>query len=264
MKKIILTSILGLALLVGCQKQTKKESPVSETKVEKIATTFSEKIEVAHKKDLFLSKEAIQFDAIIEFGGNVIFDANITVSTTSDLAKITYTNGDEIYVNKENTFVSPSLKDNPGVRFHAYTWSYFFLFPYKLNDSGTKWDFNYKTAETENIFDTAKLSFEANTGDAPDDWYVVYANKETNVLEQAAYIVSLGKTKEAAEADPHAIKYLNYKMIDGVPVSTNWDFYGWNNNDGITTKIGNAKLTNIKFVEGFRNNFKTPENYIKK
>ena len=264
MKKIILTSLLGLTLLISCQKQTKKEVPVTENNVEKIATTFSEKIEVAHKKDLFLSKEAVQFDALIEFGGNIILDAKITITTTSDLAKITYKNGDEIFVNKENIFVSPSLKDNPGVRFHAYTWGYFFLFPYKLNDGGTKWDFNYKTAETIKTYNTAKLSFEANTGDAPDDWYVVYANKETSVLEQAAYIVSLGKTKEAAEKDPHAIKYETYKMVDEIPFATNWGYYGWSLEKGLTDKIGNAKITNIKFVKGFRDNFSIPENYIKK
>jgi hypothetical protein len=263
MKKIVTSVILGIILFTSCQKQTKKEVVSKETEKEKIATTFSEKIEIAHKKADFLTHEAIQFDAEIEFGGNVIFDANITISTTSDLAQIRYKNGDEIYVNKENVFVSPSLKDNKGVRFHAYTWGYFFLYPYKLNDNGTKWS-DFTPKDSKNNFNTAKLSFEANIGDAPDDWYVVYANKTTNILDHVAYIVTLGKTKEQAEADPHAIKYLDFKEIDGVPFATNWDFYEWKVDTDITNKIGNAKITNIQFVKDFKNNFTIPENYIAK
>ena len=264
MKKTIITLFASLLLIVSCKKTPEATKQVEAKPQPVVEKTFSQKIEVAHKKAAFLAKEAVQFNAVIEFGGNEIFNATITVSTSSDIAKITYKNGDEIYVNKENIFVSPSLKDNPGVRFHAYTWSYFFLFPYKLNDEGTKWDNNFKTKETTNNFDVARLTFEANTGDAPDDWYVVYANKETHLLEDVAYIVTLGKTKETAEADPHAIKYEDYKMIDGIPFATNWGYYGWNIEKGLSDKIGNAKITNIHFVEGFRKDFSIPENYIKK
>ncbi|WP_405606217.1 hypothetical protein [Polaribacter sp. Asnod1-A03] len=264
MKKILITAISAIVLLVSCQKTAKKEINVEEVKTEKVTPTFSQNIEIAHKKDSFLKHEAIQYNAVIEFGGNEIFNATVTVSTTSDLAKITYKNGDEIYVDKEKTFVSPSLKDNPGVRFHAYTWNYFFLFPYKLNDDGTKWNDDFKTKETTQAYNTAKLSFKANVGDAPDDWYIVYTDKETNLLNHAAYIVSLGKTVEAAEADPHAIKYIDYKEIDGIPFATNWEFYGWSLEEGLTTKIGSAILTDVKFVDGFRDIFKIPENYIAK
>jgi hypothetical protein len=261
MKKTIITLFASLLLVVSCKKAPETTKQIEEKPVEK---TFSQKIEIAHKKEAFLSKEAIQFDAAIEFGGNEIFNATITISTTSDLSKITYKNGDEIYVNKENIFVSPSLKDNKGVRFHAYTWGYFFLFPYKLSDEGTKWNYSFKTQETKNDFDVAKLTFGANIGDAPDDWYIVYSNKETHLLEHAAYIVTAGKTKEAAEADPHAIKYEDYKMIDGIPFATNWGYYGWSLEKGLSDKIGSAKITNINFVEGFRKDFSVPKNYIKK
>ncbi|SDS02179.1 hypothetical protein SAMN05216503_1719 [Polaribacter sp. KT25b] len=264
MKKTFTITLLGILLFVSCQKQVKKEVVTNETEKKVLITNFTEKIEIAHKKAEFLKHEAIQFDAFIEFGGNEIFNANVTISTNSDIAKITYKNGDEIYVNKENIFVSPSLKDNKGVRFHAYTWGYFFLYPYKLSDKGTKWNYDFKTKETTNNFDVAKLTFEANIGDAPDDWYIVYTNKNTHLLEHVAYIVTAGKTKEAAEKDPHAIKYEDYKMIEEIPFATNWGYYGWNIESGLSDKIGNAKITNIHFVEGFRKDFSIPENYIKK
>ncbi|OAD46229.1 hypothetical protein [Polaribacter atrinae] len=264
MKKTIITLFASLLLIVSCNKAPEKAKQIEEKPEPVVEKTFSQKIETAHKKAAFLTNEAVQFDAAIEFGGNEIFNATITVSTTSDIARITYKNGDEIFVNKENIFVSPSLDKNPGVRFHAYTWSYFFLFPYKLNDNGTKWNDDFKTNETTNTFDVAKLTFGANIGDTPDDWYIVYADKKSHLLEHAAYIVTSGKTKEAAEADPHAIKYEDYKMIDEIPFATNWGYYGWNIETGLSDKIGSAKITNIQFVEGFRKSFAIPENYIKK
>ncbi|PQJ72824.1 hypothetical protein [Polaribacter butkevichii] len=264
MKKTIITLFASLLLIVSCKKAPEATKKIEEKSKVVVEKTFSQKIETTHNKDAFLKNEAVQFDAAIEFGGNEIFNATITVSTTSDIARITYKNGDEIFVNKENIFVSPSLDKNPGVRFHAYTWSYFFLFPYKLNDNGTKWNDDFKTNETTNTFDVAKLTFGANIGDAPDDWYIVYADKKSHLLEHAAYIVTSGKTKEAAEADPHAIKYEDYKTIDGIPFATNWGYYGWNIETGLSDKIGSAKITNIHFVEGFRKSFAIPENYIKK
>jgi hypothetical protein len=37
---------------------------------------------------------------------------------------------------------------------------------------------------------TEKLTFKSGTGDAPDDWYVVYADKKTNLLEKHRYAQS--------------------------------------------------------------------------
>jgi len=176
------------------------------------------------------------------------------------MLKIVFKNGNEIFVNKEKVFVSDKLKENKGVRFHAYTWTYFFLYPYKLNDNGTIWNDNFKTTEV-NAFNTAKLTFEANIGDAPDDWYVNYTNKATNQLDHVAYIVTANSTVEKAEEDPHAIKYTDYNDVNGIPFATDWGFYEWNSKDDLTDKIGSAKITNIQFVKDFRSNFKIPDNY---
>lgn len=263
MKKTFLFILATFVLVVGCQQKKDKTTTIT-VEDKKVVKTLAQKIEIAHQKDAFLKYEAISFDAAITFGGAEVFNANITITTSSDLAKITYNNGDEIYVNQQDVFVSPSLKDNPGVRFHAYTWSYFFLFPYKLNDKGTQWDYNFNTNETSTPFNTAKLSFEANIGDAPEDWYITYSDVNTNVLNHVAYIVTAGKTKEAAEADPHAIKYGQYQTINGIPFSTEWSFYEWNLKDGLTNKIGSGKISNIKFIDNFRSTNSIPKEYIKK
>jgi len=99
----------------------------------------------------------------------------------------------------------------------------------------------------EAIFYTAKLTFEKGTGDAPDDWYIVYKNPKTNVLEGAAYIVSFGKGVEEAEKEPHAIKFNDFTIVEGIPLATNWTFHLWTDVDGYGGQIGEVKLKNIKF-----------------
>jgi hypothetical protein len=59
-----------------------------------------------------------------------------------------------------------------------------FPFPHKLSDPGTIWnEYDNKEKDATNYL-TEKLTFKSGTGDAPDDWYVVYADKKTNLLEK--------------------------------------------------------------------------------
>ena len=95
-KKTLSITLVVFVLFTSCKNQLKKEVVKKETENVQIADTFPQIIEKAHKKTEFLAKEAIQFNAVITFGGNEIFNATITISTTSDLARITYKNGDEI------------------------------------------------------------------------------------------------------------------------------------------------------------------------
>jgi hypothetical protein len=48
-----------------------------------------------------------------------------------------------------------------------------------------------------------KINFASGTGDAPEDWYVVYADASTNLVQKYP-IVTLKANKEEAEKNPHA------------------------------------------------------------
>ena len=93
----------------------------------------------------------------------------------------------------------------------------------------------------------------AGTGDAPDDWYVLYVNGEDR-LTAMAYIVTYGKTKEQAEAEPHAIVYGDFADVpgpdggpSGVIVSTRWTFRDWSADRGVHGDVrGTATLTNLR------------------
>lgn len=252
-KTSLITILCTLLYLTSCQETHNKKTPVK-------VHPFVAPIEKAHHKKVFLQQDAIQFDIDLSFGGKKRLEGTITTSTNSNKGMIKLKSGEEIYVDKDNVFCSEGLKGAKKVRFDAYTWTYFFLFPTKLSDKGTKWT-DYTPKESADSFYTHQLSFEANTGDDPEDWYVVYADKETNLIHYAAYIVTANKTKEEAEKDPHAIKYTDYQSIEGIPIAHTWTFWGWRSEEGLTKQLGEGKISNVKFVKGFSEKFAIPDTY---
>jgi hypothetical protein len=248
MNKIFPTILFSILVFTGCKSNEEKES-------------FTEKIEKGHQKEKFLSKQAIQYDFKLEFGGQERMDAQFTILTNSSQGVIEYKNGAKIIFDKDRVFYSPNIPNEKGVRFDAFTWEYFFLFPYKLTDPGTKWNTYDNNEADQDKYLSQKLTFESGTGDAPDDWYVVYADKATNLIEKAAYIVTANGTREEAEKNPHAIQYLEYKQVDGIPIATKWVYWEWKEGEGLTNNIGNASLSNIKFVTVKEDTFKTDSSF---
>ncbi|WP_407557084.1 DUF6503 family protein [Winogradskyella sp. 4-2091] len=270
MSTILKSSLVCFLLLVistSCKEENKAtpelETPVIESVAEK-KLSATETIEEAYKKDNFLSHDAIEVDMVISFGGNVRLDAKMTYLTNSTKGKIELKDGSSIYYDGAKVFHSADLKNAKAARFDAYTWMYFLLFPNKLNDQGTIWS-DVESAELNNkTYNSQRLTFEANIGDAPDDWYIVYSDPKTNLIDYVAYIVTVNKSTEAAEADPHAIGYSNFKMIDDIPVAHNWEFYEWSSTNGLGKVIGDATIRSAKFVKTAPNAFDIPKGFIEK
>jgi hypothetical protein len=251
MKKIFI-GLASMLFFIACkEKEAKSAGFVSQT-------------EVAHNKNAFLEQEIITFDIESSFGPNKWVDATISLTTDSGKGKIVFKDSTEIIYNGSDVYYSPKIKDTASIRFTAYTIPYFFQLPYKLSDTGTIFsDYENLEKDKEDFF-TKKLSFKANIGDAPNDWYVLYTNKKTNLLQKTAYIVTANSSKTDAEKNPHAIEYLNYQKINGIPFATNWMFYSWKKNVGFKEQIGKATLTNIKFEKATPDFFSPKTNYLKK
>ena len=247
----LLSGLLLIALFASCSSTQEKNSPIAV-------------IESAHKKESFLQEEAIQFDLYLEFRGTERLNGTITLLTNSAKAMIELKDSTRIIVNQDRAFHSPDYKNPGSVRFAAYTWSYFFLFPYKLSDPGTHWD-KYGAETIEGVeYERQKLTFDAGTGDAPDDWYIAYPNPESHLIDISAYIVTAGSSVKEAEEDPHAIQYLDYELVDGIPLARRWVFWEWRENKGLTQELGLAKLSNFKFLDLPDDYFEVPSGYMEK
>ncbi len=249
MKKTIVLLVLT-CLIFSCQEEAKNSPETIHIKAKEAAAlplSFSEKVTAAHGGNVFSQKEALSFDIVLNFGGKERLRGEMTLSTDSRQGIIEYTDGTRLEWSDGEVKHDKDISES-SARFSAYTWSYFALMPYKLNDKGTIWtDYPNKVMGGKE-YDVKKLSFEDGVGDASEDWYVVYADKQNHLMSVAAYIVTAGGTVEEAEKDPHAIKYSDYVIIDGVPIATAWTFWGWTADDGLTDKLGEATITNPDFI----------------
>ncbi|MEO9533994.1 MAG: hypothetical protein ABJG68_03280 [Crocinitomicaceae bacterium] len=253
-------SLLSLAIsgiLMSCGSGQPTES-IEEDSSEKL--DYPSSIEKAHSKAEFLENESISFDFLLMFRGSVRIDGSMTLATNSSKG-ILFKGDDKIMYDGGQVFYSPSIEDSSKVRFDAYTWSYFFLFPYKLNDEGTVWKDYPKDSLNNELYEAQKLTFESGTGDAPDDWYITYAHPDSKLLHAAAYIVTYSKDKEKAEEDPHAIVYKDYKEVNGISIAHAWEFYGWRDSRGLTEQLGSATLSNFKFHKNGEVDYSVPQDF---
>ncbi len=278
MKQVLILFLA--AIIIGCSpnKKTEKGTGTETSDTSKkmpvepdggigdgglsIENVFIKSIEKAHKKTEFLKHKAISFNINILFGGKEHLDGKITMLTNASKIRIDKKDESKLIYNGEKVFLCPKEANDGGARFDMFTWTYFFGLPYKLDDPGTKWELKNPRPLEGIEHQTARLTFEKDTGDSPDDWYVVYSNNE-NVLKAAAYIVTFGSDGDTskAEADPHAIHYKDFKTVDGIPFATTWKFYGWTEEKGMTDKLlGEAIITDITFLDAEASLFETPEN----
>ena len=257
------TCLLLLVFSQACQTNQEQaqvqnnDEPISS---EESLHPFVEKIQQAHKTELFKEKDAVQFDITLFFGGKERLNAQVIMHTNSGEVLLTKREGTRVIYDGKDVYVSPDTALYGGARFDALTWAYFFAAPHKFNDSGTVWEELDDQKLDSTSYPSAKLTFEGQVGDSPDDWYIAYRQSDNDLLYALAYIVTFGKSVEEANAAPHAITYENYQEVDGVPFASEWKFWEWSEEEGISDEIGQATIANIKFVQTNENTFALPEN----
>ncbi len=259
--------VLGILLLTfsNCSNGTEQPADdIADVSSEQLLPEVTslpivEALESAHKVDIFKQKKAVSFDIELYFGGSKRLDGTIISTTGSDGIRIEREDGSILGYDGEKVWLSPASAEEGGARFAVFTWQYFFMAPFKFSDPGTNWeDLGDKPLDGA-PHATAKLTFDTGTGDAPDDWYVAYKDKETDLLDALAYIVTFRASQEKAEEEPHAISYHNYEEVDGIPIAKEWKFWLWTDEKGISDQLGEASISNVKFVEVEEGYFTAPK-----
>ncbi|MFT5618349.1 MAG: hypothetical protein ACI85I_001582 [Arenicella sp.] len=269
MKQNLLFFTLSLFVVLTACKQENKTVEVEKKEISVTkeisrpapANGLVGKMETAHKVADFYKNEMVSFDLELYFGGKLRLDGTILSATNSGKIKMLKKDGSSVLFDGEKIWLDSkdSTYKASRARFDIFTWQYFFALPYKLSDKGTKWELLGDKKLTDKNYPAGKMTFESGTGDAPDDWYVVYANEE-NLITGAGYIVTFGGTPaEKAVESAHAITYSNYEMTNNIPFATEWGFYNWSEAEGLKGEpIGSAKVKNIKFLTKEEADFSKP------
>jgi len=210
---------------------------------------FAKAISEAHHRSEWYAKGAVETGIRLGMGEKVRFSGKLDMLTHGGMTKLTVDGGTTLGFDQEGAWIAPAESDFEKPRFHSLTWSYFLAAPFKLEDPGAKIEPTGKKMLNGKEYETAKLTFDPGTGDAPDDWYLLYQDSETGRLAAMAYVVTYkGMAKPKDKEEPHAITYEDYQSVDGVPVPMHWKFWNWSENGGLGDQLMEMKLSDFKFV----------------
>jgi len=220
---------------------------------------YVDDIENAHNKAAVLDHETICFNIQYTFGSNSSKMKIFTTPNSSNIrvekpdGTITVVDDGAVYTNADST----KWKSE---QFSVYTWQYFFMVPYKLSDDGTNWQKIPQRELNGAMTDVSKLTFDSGTGDAPDDWYMLHTDPNSNLLRYLGYIVTGGgKSQTEAEKSARAVHYSNYEDVDGVPFATEWTFHNYSLTEGLLDQVGGATLKNVLFMDRLDGIYDTTE-----
>lgn len=243
MRPLQISAALALALapaLAGAAPGSQPSQPAD----------LSKQVEAAQGGARYDQQAAVRADVELFFGGKPRLSGRMIFDRGVGKSRIEMKSGATLVFDGEKAWVSPQSAEVQRARFSLLTWPYFMAAPFKLNDPGV----HLKPAGQMPLVKggparpVTRMTFDSGVGDTPDDWYVLYTDDQGR-LEAMSYIVTFGKSKEKAEAEPHAIRYHDFKTVDGVTFATRWTFHNWSEKDGIYGEpLGEARLSNIGFV----------------
>ena len=248
--RLLLPAILYLTL-VCCQSDVPSaEQPVEVSTPAQPDTRPAsvQAMESVLGMDAYSNFAGVRYDLNLKFRGTTRFEGTILQTGSMDRIYLKQENETMVFDGEQVHVSTTGTLNTRSARFNALTWPYFFSLPFKLGDPGTQLESLDDQTVNGVTYQRAKLTFSAGTGDAPDDWYILYFDGQKR-LAAAAYIVTFGgKSPAEALANAHAICYHDYETIDGVEVAQNWTFHDWSEAEGWTTQIGEGALSKVSML----------------
>lgn len=216
--------------------------------------------ETAHHKNDFLARETVSFDLELHRRGRPSLQASVLQRTDGTRIRIRKANGSDVLFDGTAGWLAPAGQEDAEARFDLFAWHYFFCLPWKLADPGVRWQALPDRDWEGTPCHTGRLTFAPGTGDAPDDWFLVFSDRKEGLLRGALYIVTFGDVAvKAAEKTPQAIAYGDFRPVDGIPVAHSWQFFRWHT-DSLDNRetTGTAVIRNVRFNDEQAGDFAVP------
>jgi len=146
-------------------------------------------------------------------------------------------------------------------RFWALTPIYFLGQPFILDGEGVNLELLPKKIYREKNNDVVKVTFDPGTGDAPDDYYILYFDVDTHRLSVIRYIVSYPAYFKKGEHLPEKFMDLSeYKTINGITLPTYYKTHWLAEGEQPGEYITKIEVSDIEFVKNLGEDFfKGPE-----
>ncbi|MCB9611639.1 MAG: hypothetical protein H6721_25080 [Sandaracinus sp.] len=149
-------------------------------------------------------------------------------------------------------WIAPDASAFPSTaRFWSLTPYFFVGMPFVAADPGTRYERLPDAALDGVSYQLVKLTYEAGTGDAPDDYYVLYLHPETHRLAALRYVVSYPGFFTPGNHSPEKImRYTAPSTVDGLTFATRLDTYAWSD-EGQGEKVTNVVVGDLTLGESW-------------
>lgn len=146
-------------------------------------------------------------------------------------------------------------------RFWSLTPYYFVGMPFVLADPGV----NVEVAEPlvladSTVLDQVYVTFDPGTGDAPDDYYYLLLDPETDEVRGVRYVVSYGAFNPDGGHTPETIMFYDgAQTVEGITLQESFRSYFWDGS-GAGQPKARGTLTEVAFRPGLTDaDFAAPE-----
>ena len=175
---------------------------------------------------------------------------SVHTSTTDREAKFGWT-GEKAWVHaKDSTAFAYDTK------FWALTPLYLFGYPFVLDGEGVNLELLPDAEYEDALQDVVKVTFDAGTGDAPDDYYILQFDKETHLVTGIRYIVSYpAYFKDGGHAPEKFMKVGVLADVDGVKLPTGLKTHWTLENGQAGEYITKIDITDLEFTKDLSDDF---------
>ncbi|AWX44022.1 hypothetical protein HME9304_01022 [Flagellimonas maritima] len=143
-------------------------------------------------------------------------------------------------------------KDSTSFAYNTRFWSltpYFFMAqPFVLDGDGVNLELLPQRTMDGELQDIVKVTFDAGTGDAPDDYYVLHFNTESHRLEVIRYIVSYPGYFEKGKHLPEKFMTLHGEQtVQGILFPESYKTHWLSEDESAGEHITDITLSDIEF-----------------
>lgn len=134
------------------------------------------------------------------------------------------------------------------MRFWALTPYYLAGSPFILDGEGVNLEKLEDKTFKDNNYDVVKITFSEGTGDAPDDYYIIYVGKEDHKVAVVRYIVSYPKYFPNGGAAPEKLMEVQgTTVVDGIELPSGFHTHWLTKDEEAGEHITTIKIDNIRF-----------------
>lgn len=287
MKTWILLAVLTSSMLISCQGNEKKEKKIEPTETASMVvpkTWIKRRVEKAKTSLQQTDAGKVVWDAMEAHGGLEKYYSNgylsfhfnyqplgegvprntyQIVDTWSNKARQKEAKDTTLQYGWNGETAWKVVKDSTSIpydtRFWALTPYYFSAIPFVLDGAGVNLELLPQTNYKGQLNDVVKVTFAESTGDAPDDYYILYFSAESHKLTVIRYIVSYPAYFKKGQHMPEKfMDIFGEQVVEGITFPKSYKTY-WLAADNLPGEYITAiELSEISFKKDVKKTYFDP------